>query len=57
MTDPDFWFLLDWDYNVIVFPTAEEANEAAKGTDMMVFGGRYGKQFSGWVGRQGEAEE
>jgi hypothetical protein len=61
-SDPDFWYLLDWDYGIIVFPTkaeaeAVEADQYNPGVDQLLFPGWYGKGFSGWIGRQQEAEE
>ena len=59
MTDPDFWYLLGIDYEVIVFPSLAAAEitkaklerEGSTTNYWSVREGRYGVEFSGWIGR------
>ena len=64
-SDPDFWYLLGSDYEVIVFPSLAAAEitkvklerDSGYSDYWSVREGRYGVEFSGWIGRQQEAEE
>jgi len=51
----DFWYIVGYGYEVVIFRTKEEAEKAADDSSggsgyWYVFEGRYGEEFSGWVG-------
>jgi len=53
--EPDFWYIVGYGYEVVIFRTKEEAEKAADDSSggsgyWYVFGGRYGEEFSGWIG-------
>lgn len=54
---PDFWYIIGSDYEIIVFPSlaaAKSALEKLEDPDRDYYdirGGWYGKEFSGWIGR------
>lgn len=54
---PDFWIVLGHDYEVIIFETLIEAEQAKEALEQesdagyyQIFEGRYGDEFSGWIG-------
>ena len=52
---PDFWYLVGYDYEIIVCATLDDAEKMkAAHTDpdyYHIFEGWYDQEFSGWLGR------
>jgi len=58
---PDFWYVLGSDYEVIVFRSRDEAieyrNSQAERAYVHAFAGHFGVEFSGWVGAHDDEDE